>query len=264
MFSAEWLALREPLDHEARSVRLARFVAGTVSTGTGTAVLDLGCGTGSNLRYLYHLLGRPQRWLLTDRDADLLAHAARDGRLVNELTTRCIDLTELHDDLFEGRALVTASALLDLVPEAWIRALASRCAAHRATVLVALTYDGRIECDPVEPEDTLVRDLTTRHQHLDKGFGGPGLGPEAIGIAVSAFSAAGYEVHRDRSDWIVDADHDALQRELIKGWADAAAEIEPSRAETIRDWQRRRLAHVDEHASRIVVGHEDIAAVLKS
>src|SRR5689334_5888016 len=98
MFSADWLALREPVDHEARSLRLARFVARAVSTGQGTSVLDLACGTGSNLRYLYHHLGRPQRWLLIDHDPVLLEHAARDGRFVDELQTRCLDLNDLRDE----------------------------------------------------------------------------------------------------------------------------------------------------------------------
>lgn len=262
MFSAEWLALREPVDHEARSLRLARFVARAVSTGTGTAVLDLACGTGSNLRYLYHHLGRPQRWLLVDYDPALLDRAARDGRLVNELDTRCLDLNDLRDDLFEGRTLVTAAALLDLVSESWLHRLAARCAAHHAAVLFALTYDGRIECEPADPEDALVRDLTTRHQHLDKGFG-PGLGPDAIAAAADAFAAAGYDIHRDRSDWIVEPDRVDLQRELITGWAAAAIEMAPASEDAIRGWERRRLAHVDERASRIVVGHEDFAALAR-
>lgn len=260
MFSADWLALREPVDHEARSLRLARFVARAVSTGQGTSVLDLACGTGSNLRYLYHHLGRPQRWLLIDHDPVLLEHAARDGRFVDELQTRCLDLNDLRDELLDGRTLVTASALLDLVSERWLRSLAATCGAHAASVLLALTYDGRIECDPPEPEDELIRDLTTRHQHLDKGFG-PGLGPDAIGGAIDAFTAAGYDIHRDRTDWVVGPDRGALQRELIRGWADAAVDMAPASADAIRDWHRRRLTHVDERTSRIVVGHEDLAAV---
>jgi hypothetical protein len=228
--------------------------------GQGTSVLDLATGTGSNLRYLHPHLGRPQRWLLVDHDPALLEHAARDRRLVEELETRCADLSTFDDAMFEGRVLVTASALLDLVSLRWVEDLAARCVAHRASVLFALTYDGRIECDPVEPEDDLVRALTTQHQHLDKGFG-PGLGPEAVAAAVNAFQSAGYDIHRDRADWIVDASHDRFQRELIRGWADSATEMAPDRAPEIRGWQRRRLAHVDAQESRIVVGHEDLAAI---
>ena len=49
-FAAAWLALREPYDHAARSAALAdRFAA---AVGKAPHLLDLGCGTGSNLRYL--------------------------------------------------------------------------------------------------------------------------------------------------------------------------------------------------------------------
>lgn len=263
MFSAEWLALREPADHEARSLRLARYVARASATDRGTSVLDLACGTGSNLRYLCHQFGRPQRWLLVDHDQRLLDRAARDGRLVDDLAIRCHDLNDLREELFDGRTVVTASALLDLVSEAWIHALAARCASHRAAVLFALTYDGRIECDPAEPEDALVRDLTTRHQHVDKGFG-PALGPDAVAVAERTFAEAGYDVRRERSDWTLDAAFAELQRELITGWADAAIEMAPGDEARLRDWQRRRLAHVDARASRIVVGHEDFAALARA
>jgi hypothetical protein len=259
MFSAEWLARREPADHNARSLRLTRDVAAAVAD-RGASVLDLACGTGSNLRYLSRELARPQHWLLVDHDQRLLELAARDDGLADDLATRCHDLNDLSEDLFTQRTIVTASALLDLVSDDWIHALATRCAAHRAIVLFALNYDGRIECQPAEPEDALVRDLTTRHQHLDKGFG-PGLGPDAIAVAARTFAEAGYDVRRERSDWILDVAYAELQRELIIGWADAAIEMMTADETRLRDWQRRRLAHVDAGGSRIIVGHEDIAAL---
>ncbi len=65
-----------------------------------------------------------------------------------------MDLSMLDDRaIFDGRALVTASALLDLVSERWLRALAARCAGHGAAVLFALSYDGRIVCSPEDPDD---------------------------------------------------------------------------------------------------------------
>jgi hypothetical protein len=49
---------------------------------------------------------------------------------------------------------------------------------------------------------------------------------------------------------------------LIDGWAQAAIEMAPDRSATIARWRERRLAHVDARHSRIVVGHDDLAAWL--
>ena len=80
-------------------------------------------------------------WLLVDHDPGLLAQVpAASG-----VETRCLELSTLDDrEIFDGRALVTASALLDLVSEEWLRVLAVRCAESGAAVLFALSYDGRI------------------------------------------------------------------------------------------------------------------------
>jgi hypothetical protein len=173
----------------------------------------------------------------------------------------CVDLAALDEPLFTGRSLVTASALLDLVSASWLETLAARCRAQRATVLFALSYDGRVDCDPAEPEDADVRASIARHQHTDKGFG-PALGPDAVDAAARGFAACGYEVTRARADWTLSAAMPELQRELVIGWADAAIEMRPERAATIEDWKRRRLAHVHAGHSRITVGHEDLAAWL--
>ncbi|MGD8498218.1 MAG: class I SAM-dependent methyltransferase, partial [Chromatiales bacterium] len=55
-FSPDWLALREPLDARARSAALVDRLRAQAPRGP-RRILDLGSGTGSNLRYLAPRLG---------------------------------------------------------------------------------------------------------------------------------------------------------------------------------------------------------------
>jgi hypothetical protein len=245
--------------------------------------LDLCTGTGSNLRYLIDRLPGPQKWLVVDGDASLLEELpaklemwaeargcsihtegsvsyVRGDRCDCEVETRALDLNRLDASLFAGRNLVTASALLDLVSESWLRLLASRCRDAGATALFTLTYDGRSSCDPMEPEDDMVRELMNVHQKTDKGLGGPAEGPDAWAVAERAFKQAGYRVECAPSDWLIAPSDRAFQRMLIEGWASAAIEIAPDRSAAIADWLRRRLDHLAAGRSRILVNHVDMVA----
>jgi hypothetical protein len=264
-FSSEWLALREPADSLARSLSLTLKLADHVRRRRLLAVLDLGAGTGANLRYLAPHLPGDQDWLLVDRDASLVKLAAATrlpaipARL--QVATRVVDLCALADaSIFEGRALVTASALLDLVSARWLQALAACCCGLRAAVLFAVTYDGRIRCDPEDPDDALVRELVNRHQRIDKGFG-RALGPDAVEIAEQCFAALGYHTERGDSGWALTPAMSDLQRQLIEGWAKAAREQSDGVfEERIAGWHSRRVAHLADGRSHMVVGHEDFAA----
>ena len=262
-FSAEWLALREPADHAARSADLTSAVLDALPRDTPLRVLDLAAGTGSNLRYLAAAGSnrtRSTQFLLVDHDPVLLARVAKTP----DVETRCQDLSTLDDPaLFAGRSLVTASALLDLVSADWLRVLAARCAESGAAVLFALSYDGRIGCSPEDPEDSAIVPLVNEHQRTDKGFG-RALGPDAADCAGGCFAALGYRVARARSDWNLTPESGGLQRRLIEGWAQAATEIAPHRARVIDGWRDRRLAHVAAGWSEMIVGHEDLAAILSS
>jgi SAM-dependent methyltransferase len=257
-FSAEWLALREPADHAARSLDLARAVLESVPGDRLLRVLDLGAGSGSNLRYLLRVVSqrpRPAEFLLIDHDPDLLARVPK----APGIDARCLDLATLDDgSIFEGRAVVTASALLDLVSSQWLHALAARCVESGAAVLFALTYDGLIGCSPEDPDDGSIVALVNEHQRTDKGFG-PALGPDAPEAAARCFEQVGYQVERSRSDWRLAPDRGELQRQLIEGWAQAATEIGPERARVIDGWRDRRLAHVAAGWSEMIVGHQDLA-----
>ncbi|HEX5078507.1 MAG TPA: class I SAM-dependent methyltransferase, partial [Geminicoccaceae bacterium] len=179
-FAADWLALREPHDRAARSGALAgRFAK---ALGPAPRLVDLGCGTGANLRWLGPRLAPGQRWLCLDRDRDLLARAeaALDGWRAEvgwrgEVRFEALDLAIGSDSLALDGVAVTASALLDLASAAWLDALAARL--RRSPVLIALSFDGRLAWQPALAEDERVRARFLRHQRRDKGFG-PALGPQ--------------------------------------------------------------------------------------
>ena len=280
---SDWLAVREPADCAARSATLVERVRHALASTDTVRGLDLCTGTGSNLRYLIDRLPGRQTWLAADRDARLLEElptklktwadgrgysmrtegqvsSLRGGHCECDVETRAMDLDRLDAGLFEGRNLVTASALLDLVSESWLRLLAARCREAGATALFTLTYDGRSSCDPVEPEDDIVRELMNVHQKTDKGLGGRAEGPDAWSVAERVFTEAGYRVECAPSDWSIGPSERTFQRMLIEGWARAAVEIAPERADTIADWLRRRLEHLEAGRSRIVVNHVDMVA----
>ena len=283
---ASWLLLREPADTVARSKSLTHTVVGVVAAAHRYAVhvLDLATGTGSNLRYLVGHLPARQSWLVVDRDPTLLARVPAltsswgatqhyevrgDGnrwvvqgeQLDCRVETRLLDLGTLDTpDIFDGRHLVTASALLDLVSEEWLRVLASRCRAGGAAVLFAINYNGCSSCSPTEPEDDMIRLLLNRHQARDKGLGGPAAGLDAAEFAERCFAEVGYVVRTASSDWVLGSAESELQRRLIEGWAEAAKEMAPDDVSGIEGWRSRRLGHLDANRSHVVVGHVDLAA----
>jgi SAM-dependent methyltransferase len=283
---SDWLALREPADAAARSLSLTGTIADAVSSHDPVRVLDLATGTGANLRYLVERLPPRQHWLVADLDADALARlrertaawaaarghvvdaadagafAIRGERLDCRVEVRRVDLNDPPADIFSGRHLVTASALLDLVSERWLRTLAARCRAAGAAALFALNYDGRSVCTPAEPEDDLLREGLNRHQLKDKGLGGPAAGPAADRIALRIFEEAGYRAQIEETNWQLGPEQRALQRELMDGWAEATVEVEPTLARTVAAWRERRHAHLDAGRSSVVVGHHDFAAWL--
>ena len=283
-FHGAWLRLREPLDAVSRRHDIIETLA-QVMPQRPIRVTDLATGTAANLRYLSPRLGGAQTWCLIDHDQALLdaiparlAEWARDhGAEIRDtgeellidgpdLQCRvrrvCADLAaSLQAIDLPQRSLVSAAALLDLVSDAWLQALAQRCLSARATVLFALTYDGRMSFEPRDPQDETVIKLVNWHQLRDKGFG-PALGPTAGSRTVEVFERLGYVIASARSDWCVEPQDVALQEALLGGWLTAAVEVAPEQSSALEDWAERRRRHVTRGRSTLTVGHVDILGYL--
>jgi SAM-dependent methyltransferase len=283
-FSHGWLALREEADSAARDSVLTSTLAAGLPTRPGLRIVDLGAGTGANLRYLAPRLGRNQEWWLIDHDAALLARiepllfswarmrgyraSKEEDALVFkgssfQVRARWIpmDLGTSLADLSLGEVhLVTASALLDLVSREWIDSLSRACRQNACAALFSLNYDGRIEWRPALTKDVEVRGLLNRHQCRDKGLG-PALGPTAAAYAAKRFAALGYQVQTAESDWRLGAAQAPLQQALAANWVQSAVELDPATAVWVEAWLRARTRHIQQGTSRLTVGHTEILAL---
>ena len=247
-FSADWLALRDPADRAARDPALLRQAA--AAAGPAPLVVDLGCGTGATWRALAPLLPADTRWRLVDNDPALLEIARETVGRDAECVTA--DLGDLDALPLDGATLVTASALLDLMPEAWLAGFAQRL---QVPFYAALSYDGRMEWQPADPSDAAVTEAFNRHQRGDKGLG-PALGPDAAERATALLTARGFTVHCGDSPWRLGPDMAALQRDLTAGIAAAAAE---TGLDTAAAWGGTRQEAAGQ--TTCTVGHLDILAV---
>jgi hypothetical protein len=265
-FSASWLALREPADRTARNAGLLDQLAGALAGRESLAIIDLGTGSGANVRALAPLLPGPQNWLLVDNDPLLLASAQGSAGMLRDRDGRPLAVrTVLHDlaqpgwqDALAAADLVTMSALLDLVSTDFIVRLAR--AAKGAAIHAALTVDGRMACLPDDPLDEAVFAAFRHHMQGDKGFG-PSLGTNAAEAAVRHFEAGGYEVTLAPADWRVGDDQPELRAALLESWVEAVRETRLIDEADLLRWARRREVEAAGDSLEVRVGHVDLLAL---
>ena len=278
-FSSQWLGLREPVDHASRNLEVQNAMLDGLKQRHGDAlqtlrIIDLGCGSGSNLRALAPLFGQEQHWTLVDHDAELLAVAKAQTRqwadsIVHEgadqwvvqraqqtlsIRFRQADLNhDLQTVLGEGRHdLVTAAALFDLISPEWI---ARFCDVLDAPFYTVLTYDGRSVWRVPAPEDEALLAAFHQHQQTDKGFGAAA-GPEAARVLAQCLQTKQWTVVRGDSTWHLNNSHRDLLQLLHEGMAQAAREVGSMSEPQLASWLASR--HADGSCE---VGHEDTFAM---
>jgi SAM-dependent methyltransferase len=264
-FDAAWLALREPADQRARDralvAPLGAWLAARVNAGSAH-IIDLGCGSGANRRFLAPLLPVRQRWTCVDDDAALLRMATAEVHDGHASEGLLLDLARIEALPTRRALLITASALLDLVSRPWLARLLAPGVRGHAALLFALNHD-HMSFAPAHPDDVLVAALFEAHQGRDKGLG-PALGARAGAAVTELLADSGLEVRRARSDWQLDAGHAgdaALLAPLLSGIARAAIEQRPDERARVDTWLAARTQQLRKGMLRARIGHEDLLAL---
>ena len=261
--SPGWLGLREGADAAARAQELVGLLRRRLPPGGARVIHDLACGSGAMGRWLAPHLTGPQRWILHDRDADLLALAAAelpgpaaDGAAV-AVETRLSDITQLGRDDLAGATLITASALLDLLTRDDLAALIRSCVGACCPALLTLSVTGRVDLAPADQLDSRVAAAFDAHQRR-MTLRGRLLGPDAVEAAVEAFRGLGAEVIVRPSPWRLGAAEAGLAVEWLTGWVGAACEQEAGLAADADLYRRRRLREAEAGRLAVTVGHADL------
>jgi hypothetical protein len=273
-FSVDWLALREPVDHRSVNSVVRDAVRTWIGARKEIDIIDLGCGSGSNLRGLAPHLPSSQHWRLVDWDQALLDHArgaltawaeefksTTDGLAISA-SGKQIDVSFDQADLMKDYArvldrpadLVTAAAFFDLVSAQWIADFCAALARSRLPLYTVLTYDGQEDWTPTYAGDAAMLAAFHAHQQSDKGFG-PAAGPGAIEALRQALEAQGYSVIIGESPWRMDHADARLIAELAAGAAQAAVASTQVSESTAAEWLAARR-----NADTCRIGHVDLFA----
>lgn len=272
-FSPDWLALREPADARARDTGLLAALGARLRGRDSIEVVDLGCGTGANIRATAPALGPTQRWTLVDHDpalleaarASLLAwadEASENGESIAlkkagralAVRFRQADLMQELEVVVGGRPdLVTASALFDLCSGDFISRTARVIAGEGAAFYTVLTYDGEQAWSPAHKADADMVAAFNAHQQIDKGFGSAA-GPAAPAALALAFRQNRYSVLEASTPWRLGPADQALIDALADGFAGAVSEIGGVPPDVIADWLGVRR-------DGCIVGHTDTLAL---
>jgi hypothetical protein len=253
--AADWLALREPADTRTRDAVAADLLPPLLARFDADAdlrIVDLGAGTGANLRWLAPRLPHPdrQRWLLVDHDPGLLARGPVHATAVRA------DVVDLGSVLAEhgGADLVTAAALLDLLKPAEVAAIVDAVVKAGIPALFTLSVTGDVELDPADEQDVPLAGAFDAHQRRDGR-----LGPDAGPAVATLFQDRGWTVIEVRTPWLLTAaDHPDLVQAWLEGRVEAAVEHQPELASAAAEWLARRQGQPGLTAS---VGHVDVLAL---
>lgn len=260
-FASDWLTLRETYDHAARAEPILPVLNTWATHHRRLAIVDLGSGTGSNLRAISGHLQVPQTWTLIEHDpllieagTEQLATLAKDV----EATYREADLAgDLEKAIPPRTDLITAAAFLDLVSADWLDRLIAVAEARRAALYMALTFDGGCRWRPGDIFDATIKKAFHAHQATDKGFG-PALGPTAVSALRDRLQPLGGRLLVEPSDWQLRYEDEQMQKALLDGYMKAALETAPDQAGEIRSWAQQRRQQIDAGRSTLRIGHEDV------
>jgi hypothetical protein len=184
---------------------------------------------------------------------------AADGSVVT-VRAEAGDLTRLTDGDLAGTALVTASALLDMLTAEEVDRIVAACVGAGSRTLFLISVTGGVRLTPSDPLDDEVAAAFNAHQRRAVA-GRHLLGPDAVQACTAAFARHGVPVRVQPSPWRLGPDEADLAGEWFAGWLDAARDHRPELTDRTEEYARRRREEARTGRLGVQVDHVDLLAL---
>lgn len=284
MFDPKWLQERYRFDAAARNKELEWEAIHQFAFLEHLQIVDLGSGTGANVRYYLEQFPQNQTWYCVEEDGMLrevfwqnmleLAHAdgyqpeqegdslkmTKSGHWVeiHFVQGNLMELDKLVDLLRTD--LILANAVFDLFSADQFAELIHVISHHSLSMLFSLNYEGMAFFPQEEKDDFFIRQYNA-HMQRPQDFG-HGMGPDASQVMKEALNKKLGHVKRGQSIWEIAQEDTEMLRFLLGFFEDALVDWWENEAEktAFNNWLEDKKAMLESGKLSAHVYHQDILA----
>jgi len=284
MFDPNWLQERYRFDEEARNKQLEWTCVNQFAFRDHVQIVDLGSGTGANLRYYVEQFPQDQTWFCVEEDIALkvpfweqvqkmaldLDYAIEHEGVRMKLTKpghevlihfvhgNLLKVGELVDLLRTD--LVLANAVFDLFSKEQFTGLVQVLSHHSLSLLFTLNYAGMDFSTATDADDHYIEQYNA-HMQREQAFG-RGMGPASSREMEAVLKEALAQVEVGESLWQIGSQEQAMMSYLLGFFDGALSDWWVKEAERLafQNWLSEKKKHVAEKALSAEVYHLDILA----
>ena len=281
-FQLTWINAREKYDFLARSNLLCEYYK---NNKEGFAkIIDLGCGTGSFLRWCYYHKISFDEMLLVDHDKKLLSNfPIITKKFLKQYSYKFLKNTETSFKILKKDVskksniklkkqdvsmalsiinkynLISFSAITDILPKTFINNLFSSIESKKA-IYFSICFNGKIKWNIINEHDKYIVSQFNKHQASFKNDV-YAMGSKSIKFIKNISKLKNFNSLYKDSSWVISSekDHDQIfQKQYLKTNYNALKKDKETNNDILSHWYKFRIKNIDLHKSNLVVGHEDI------
>jgi len=281
-FKLTWINAREKYDFLARSDLLYKHYKNNKKDFA--KIVDLGCGSGSFLRWCYHSQIDFNKMLLVDHDKKFLNNFFKiTQRFLKQNNYKIIKNTEnkfeilkeniskrneiklKHQDITTTLSIINKyniisfSAITDILPKIFFKNLFSSIE-KKKVLYFSICFDGKIKWSIINEHDKYIVSQFNKHQESFKN-NTYAMGSKSIKFIKNISKIKKFNLFHKDSSWIISSkkeDDQVFQKQYLKTIYDALKTDRETNYDILINWYKFRVKKIDLHKSDLIVGHKDI------